>query len=284
MKLDGILPVPNHHLIGSRQGSLIVLWTIRERGPLSFAKLYELVYGYQEYGPSQLNFISHALSELDAAGLIEFEGIKHPVELRPLGRSRAEVRPVAEIAGQVVFRTTRAVDAVQTLFNISITDYARGRVDQLAVDPLFGAPRSQRKKGWPDVFVLMPFSADLKPVYEDHIRRVADSLRIRCERADDFFTAASIIDEVWSAIFNAKVCIADCTGRNPNVFYELGIAHTLGRPCVLIAQSINDIPFDVLHRRAILYSFTPRGMADFESALSKTLANELGLTQGSQPR
>lgn len=277
MRLERIIPVPDHHIVGRPQGTLIVLWTIREHGPLSFAKLYNLVYGYDGYGPSQMNFISRALSELVAAGLIEFEGIQHPMEFRSIGRQ------VSEVASEAIFRTTTAVDGVQHLFKISITDYARGRLDQLAVDPLFGSPRSWRKDGWADVFVLMPFSPSLKPVYEDHIRRVTEDLKIRCERADDFFTAGSIIDEVWSAIFNAKICIADCTGRNPNVFYEVGIAHTLGRPCVLIAQSLEDIPFDLRHRRAIVYSFTPRGMADFESTLSKALANELSLPQSPGP-
>jgi hypothetical protein len=59
---------------------------------------------------------------------------------------------------------------------------------------------------------------------------VAGRLGITSTRADDFFAANSIISDVWNAITDAKVLVADCTGRNPNVFYELGIAHTLGSP------------------------------------------------------
>ena len=98
-------------------------------------------------------------------------------------------------------------------------------------------------------------------------------------QGDDFFAANSVISDVWDAINHARVLIADCTNRNPNVFYELGIAHTLGKPVILIAQSKDDIPFDVQHIRTILYDFTPRGMREFESALEATLTREIG-----QPR
>jgi hypothetical protein len=273
MKHDRIIPVPDKHILGSPQGTMIVLWTIREHGPLSFAKLYQLVYGYKEYGPSQLNFISHALSELAVSALIEFDGVKDPSEFRPFGRQ------IAKLPDGATIRVAPAVDSIQHLFKISITDYALGLAQRLTVDPVFGFPSRRRKDGWADIFVLMPFAAAPKPVYDDHILSVTKHLGIRCERADDFFSSESVIDEVWSAICNAKVCIADCTGRNPNVFYELGIAHTLGRPCVLIAQSVDDIPFDVRHRRAIVYSFTPRGMEEFEDTLSKTLSNEIDLAK-----
>jgi hypothetical protein len=39
--------------------------------------------------------------------------------------------------------------------------------------------------------------------------------------------------DVWNSIYSSSIIIADCTGRNPNVFYELGIAHTLGKPVIL---------------------------------------------------
>lgn len=269
MKVDRIIPVPNHHIVGGPQGTMIVLWTVREHGPLSFAELYKLVYGYGEYGPSQLNFISYALSQLAGSGLIEFDGVQDASEFRPLGRRIAALPDTARL------RVTQAVDSIQHLFKISISDYARGRAEQLTIDPIFGFPSRTRKDGWADIFVLMPLATSLKPVYDDHILTVTKHLGIRCERADDFFSSEAVIDEIWSAIYNAKMCIADCTGRNPNVFYELGIAHTLGRPCILIAQSMDDIPFDVRHRRAIVYSFTPRGMEEFERTLAKTVSSEI---------
>jgi hypothetical protein len=73
-----------------------------------------------------------------------------------------------------------------------------------------------------DIFVMMPFSQALAPLYQDHLKAVAASLGMTIARADDFFSTAEIITEVWAAISSAKLWIADCTGRNPNIFYEIG--------------------------------------------------------------
>jgi hypothetical protein len=70
----------------------------------------------------------------------------------------------------------------------------------------------------------MPFLERLRPVWEDHIRKAAADAGLTVARADDFFTADSVVREVWNAIFHAKAVVADCTGRNPNVFYEIGLA------------------------------------------------------------
>jgi hypothetical protein len=97
-------------------------------------------------------------------------------------------------------------------------------------------------------------------------------MKLSLARADDFYTNHAIMQDVWSAIYYARIIIADCTGKNPNVFYEIGIAHTLGRQTVLISQEIGDIPFDVRHIRSIVYEYTPRGMKEFEKKLEDTLS------------
>jgi len=104
---------------------------------------------------------------------------------------------------------------------------------------------------------------------------VCSELALQVMRADDFFTAQSVMTDIWNAIYNSKIIIADCTKRNPNVFYEIGIAHTLGKPTILIAQSINDVPFDLRHIRCVEYKYTPRGMTAFHVALKKTIEAEL---------
>jgi hypothetical protein len=121
------------------------------------------------------------------------------------------------------------------------------------------------------LFILMPFIPELKPVYDDHIKKVAAKLNLSIARADDFFSQNSIMEEVWSAIAQATILIADCTGKNPNVFYEIGLAHAINKPVILITQNPDDVPFDLRHRRYIKYSYTPRGMEDFERNLSSTI-------------
>lgn len=79
------------------------------------------------------------------------------------------------------------------------------------------------------------------------------------------------MEDVWLAIGEAEIIIADCTGRNPNVFYEVGLAHALSKETILITRDLDDIPFDLRHLRIIAYSFSPRGMKDFETVLRRTL-------------
>jgi hypothetical protein len=88
----------------------------------------------------------------------------------------------------------------------------------------------------------MPFNADLQGVYEDHIKSVDTNIGLKVARADDFFSTSAIMKDVWTAICKSRVIIADCTGRNPNVFYEIGLAHTVGKPVVLITQNKEDVP------------------------------------------
>ena len=134
---------------------------------------------------------------------------------------------------------------------------------------------TRRDHAYPTVFVMMPFSEELRPVYEDHVRKVVEAEKATCLRADDLFGAGTIINDIWSCIRCSDVIIADCTGRNPNVFYEIGIAHTLGKPVILVSQDIGDVPFDLRHERIIIYKFTPKGMKGFENTLRETLLFEL---------
>jgi hypothetical protein len=125
------------------------------------------------------------------------------------------------------------------------------------VAPFFGKPdRDTILKS--NVFTLMPFIAELKPIYDDHIKVICNKLGLSCQRADDLIRVGQIMKDVWSAIFLADWRIADCTGRNPNVFYEMGIAHTLGKQVILITQNEDDVPFDIRHIRYLKYEFTPR--------------------------
>ena len=156
----------------------------------------------------------------------------------------------------------KAYEAVDSSFGFKIDS------PQAPLLSIFDPPD---KKYTYNLFVLMPFILELKPVYDDHIKKVAKILNLTIARADDFFSQNSIVQEVWSAIAQATILIADCTGKNPNVFYEIGIAHAINKPVILITQNPDDVPFDLRHRRYIKYSYTPRGMEQFENNLSSTI-------------
>jgi hypothetical protein len=106
-------------------------------------------------------------------------------------------------------------------------------------------------------FVMMPFAEPLggyyKTLYEPAIKRAG----LTAVRADtDIFGTGKIIDQIWAGINNAKVLVAELTGRNPNVLYELGLAHALRKPVVLVSATEDDVPFDVRHVRVIYYQVT----------------------------
>jgi len=171
-------------------------------------------------------------------------------------------------------RTTPRLKEISYAIGISLTDLARYTEYSVHLQPVFGPPDASQARV--DVFVLMPFDIALRPVYEDHIAAVCASLNLTVARADDFFAANVIVKDIWNAINNARVVVADCTNRNPNVFYEIGLAHTIGRPTILMAQSIEDIPFDLRHIRCLIYDYTPRGMTHFCETFRKTLQHEIG--------
>ncbi len=106
-------------------------------------------------------------------------------------------------------------------------------------------------------FVMMPFAAPLGDYYAKIYKPAIEKAGLRPVRADaDIFGTGKIIDQIWSGINSAKVLVAELTTRNPNVFYELGLAHALEKPVVLVSSNDADIPFDLKHIRVIYYDMT----------------------------
>lgn len=122
------------------------------------------------------------------------------------------------------------------------------------------------------VSAMMPFSAEFNRVYQT-LRELAGQLELRCRRADDIWENPAVIQDVVSLIDRSRIVIADCTGRNANVFYEIGIAHTLGREVILITQSEADIPFDLRHLRYVRYLNNGEGLAELAECLRPRLAD-----------
>lgn len=109
------------------------------------------------------------------------------------------------------------------------------------------------------VSVMMPFNGAFTAVYEA-IRAACDNLHLECRRADDIWEHSTVIQDIYSLIYRSKVVVCDFSGKNPNVFYEAGIAHSLGREVIPIVQHSDDIPFDLSHHRYIHYLNNAEGL------------------------
>ena len=131
-------------------------------------------------------------------------------------------------------------------------------------------------------FVLMPFRPDLDELYKKTIQPTIKGLGMGCIRADEIYRVGYIIDQIWYYIQVAGIIIADLTNRNPNVLYELGLAHASDKKVVLLTQSIEDIPFDLRHLRCIEYDNTPRGVQKLKHSLIETL--KLHIAEAGKPK
>ena len=144
------------------------------------------------------------------------------------------------------------------------------------INPLFGPASYSVDERL--VFVLMPFAEGLNRIYQTIIKPTIESMGLVCRRADDYKTSRAIIQDIWKAICEARIVIADLTDLNPNVMYELGIAHTVGKETVLIYQRPEkDIkfPFDLIHIRRIEYENTATGGKKLENNLKETIKSIL---------
>jgi hypothetical protein len=120
-------------------------------------------------------------------------------------------------------------------------------------------------------FVLMPFAKEFNPVYDLSIKQNLARKKWLCERADKIFQPGDILSLVWQQVLRADLIVADLTGRNPNVFYELGYADALHKYTVLITQSIEDVPFDLRQRQMIKYKPSSEGLKALARSLKEYL-------------
>ncbi len=130
--------------------------------------------------------------------------------------------------------------------------------------------------GTPKAFVVMQFAEPYNSLYSEVIRPVAAAAGFEAFRADDVFRPGIILQDIIRSIVTADVVIAEVSSLNPNVFYELGYAHAIAKPTILLAQQTVDagsrnLPFDISGFRVIFYDNTIRGKRNVETTLQKHL-------------
>lgn len=117
------------------------------------------------------------------------------------------------------------------------------------------------------VFVLTPFHSRHEQAYSV-IQAVCARLNLECKRGDEEFRPGAVLSHILEMMAQASVIIVNINGRNPNVYYELGIAHAMGKKTILIASDIEGVPFDIQSQRIVLY----KSVSDLELNLTSFLA------------
>ncbi len=120
----------------------------------------------------------------------------------------------------------------------------------------------------PFAFVLMPFAQKYNDIYKLGIKEAAKQTGFHAERVDEQIYTENMLDRIYNQIDASDVIIADMSERNPNVFYELGYADAKNKTCILLTSESKDIPFDLLHRRHIIYN---NSITRLKEALSENL-------------
>lgn len=123
-------------------------------------------------------------------------------------------------------------------------------------------------------FMVMPFSDDIvRQAYEHCVKDVFKRKEIEIRKADEIFTTNPVYDDIVQEIQNAQIIVVDISGKNTNVFYELGIAHTLKQTqtIILTHDEYKETPFDIAHFRIIHYDNTIEGSSRLREELNKTI-------------
>lgn len=143
-------------------------------------------------------------------------------------------------------------------------EYQRATAQErrIRISPLFGDPPLESNDSM--CFVIAPFSEDRTSVFREYIQPTVEKFGLACLRVDSVQTNRGIVENIWRSICEARFIIADLTGANANVFYELGVAHTVGKEVILIEERPADgpapkRPFDTMGINAIIYPNTVLG-------------------------
>lgn len=122
------------------------------------------------------------------------------------------------------------------------------------------------------VFVLTPFNKNFESTFEI-IRKVCNQVDLKCLRGDEDFIKSDIFSHILKKLLKANIVIANIDGRNPNVFYELGLAHALDKNTILIAKTKSELPIDVKSKYMILYQDDNDLETELKSQLLKIYLN-----------
>jgi hypothetical protein len=227
--------------------------------------------------------VLHAIPELAELGAVK----EHEARVATLLRERDLLKAQLEVSEKTSLTNQAAIEGMRE----AIEQLSKGLSESQRKDAqleIESAVRARRAAAPPIrvprlgdvtvdpkmVFVLMPFDPDLDPLYQV-IVDAACSTGLRILRADKLSESGSIIDQIFEAIARSSLIVADLTGRNQNVIYELGIAGAMGKETVLLAQVTKDVPFDIRSQRVLIYNLSMKSLQELRSRLKQSFEHYL---------
>lgn len=181
---------------------------------------------------------------------------------------------VISVLQQIAKKNSGLIDELEKYVASNFTIEDSGAVEGIFCRPkVFSCQCVAQEKDL--VAVMMPFNAEFEPVFSA-IKDGVESVGLRAVRVKDIWNDSTIIQDIFSLIARARIVVSDFSGKNPNVFYEVGIAHTLGRDVVPLAQNLDEVPFDLKHHRILLYLPNEQGLAEMKGKLSERIKSLCG--------
>jgi hypothetical protein len=133
-----------------------------------------------------------------------------------------------------------------------------------------------------EIFVVMEFSQRYLKLHRDVITPVAEDLGLKAYNVGELFKPGMILQDIAQGIRRARLVIAEVSPPNQNVYYELGFAHALGKPTLLLAQEGTSLPFDISVHRCLFYRNDEAGMSELTDRLRQILSGEIAGEEAGQ--
>jgi tetratricopeptide (TPR) repeat protein len=175
----------------------------------------------------------------------------------------------AALGDQAIVPTVRLSSLTQIGSEFESCGGKKTSYDELQLDVTHAS--GTMTDSWRTCFVLMPYGPGFDEIYRSAVQPAVLATGLRVLRHDDLTRPSLTGSRIWEGLREADIVVADVTGKNPNVFYELGITHAIGKPTVLIARDSLDVPFDLKHLRVIVYKTDPRSLEILRGQLKDAL-------------
>lgn len=181
---------------------------------------------------------------------------------------------VADVLGDLVQRDTKILDLIESMLDQKTTEFSSAGFEESELQ--FGASIARSIPDPTLATAMMPFAPSFNDIKET-MRRACESNGLNLKTADDIWQHSVLIQDIFSLIKNSCIVLADFSGKNPNVMYETGVAHALGKEVIPISQSLEDVPFDLQHHRVLVYENNQDGRCKLQQRLEdriKTIINK----------